>query len=83
MNVFQTYKFNVTSNGFLGCKYETIEMRVVGTTTVYTTEEEVFAGTGDIVEIRDNGMVCRFRNGGHQPDGRCQDYEIRFCCHSH
>merc|ERR1712236_88995 len=62
---------------FLGCEYQSIEIRVVGTSATYTTEAEVLAGTGEIVQIRNNGFVCLMKD---QPDGECLDYEVRFCC---
>jgi len=62
---------------FRGCRFSQIQIRVAGTDTVYTTTEEVFAGTGDIVFIRTDGFVCRI---DEQTDGTCEDYEIKVAC---
>ena len=55
-------------------------MRVVGKTDIYTTEAAVKAATGDIIHITSKGMYCKWTNGETQPDGKCLDYEVRFCC---
>eukprot|EP00092_Neocalanus_flemingeri_P000261 GFUD01000281.1.p1 GENE.GFUD01000281.1~~GFUD01000281.1.p1 ORF type:complete len:249 (+),score=27.20 GFUD01000281.1:38-748(+) len=73
-------------SGFPGCNFKQIEMRVVGTTAIYTTEAGVLAGNGDIVHITNAGMYCKWTDcggcpaNGEQPDGTCFDYEVRFCC---
>jgi len=34
--------------------------------------------TTEVVDFNLNGLVCK---NNDQPDGFCQDYEVRFCCH--
>ena len=72
-------------NGFYGCKFSEINIRVLGKTAIYKTENEVFAGTGDIIHVTmhydgiSSGFYC-VKHRGEQPDGQCFDYEVRFCC---
>ena len=69
-----------TLYGFSGCNFQNmIRMRVVGQTEVFRTEVEVVAGTGDVVHITNKGMYCKWTTG-EQPDGKCEDYEVQFCC---
>ena len=78
--ILQEYDAKHTLKGFSGCPFKKIEMRVVGKTDIYTTEAEVKAATGDIIHITSKGMYCQWTNGETQPDGKCLDYEVRFCC---
>ena len=75
----QEHDKEFTLNGFYRCRFDKIRMRVVGKDQVYTTEEEVLAGTGDIVRVSNTGMYC-MHSLGDQPDGKCFEYEIQLCC---
>ena len=74
---FQIFGKDIPFPQFSGCEYQSIEIRVVGTSAIYTTEAQVLAGTGDIVQLRGDGLFCINED---QPDKRCLDYEVRFCC---
>jgi len=47
-----------------------VQARIIGTTTLATSEE---------VNFSLNGFFCR---NDQQPSGGCSDYEVRFCCKS-
>ena len=57
-----------------------MKVRVVGKQTEYTTEAQVLSGTGDVVHFTEKGMFCKWKGTNEQPDGYCEDYEVKFCC---
>ena len=76
---FQEFDKEKTVGDFSGCSFESVQIRVVGKTEVFTSEGGVFSGTGDVVHITEKGVYCRWTTG-EQADGECHDYEVKLCC---
>merc|ERR1711892_364719 len=76
---FEEFDQETSKDGFTGCLHTSMKMRVVGQSEVYLTKAQVLSGTGDVVHITEKGMFCKWTTG-EQDDGKCEDYEVQFCC---
>ena len=66
-------------NDLYDCDLLGVEAREVGTTLSLTHQKVTFGVKVNYKDQLDAGIFCRNLN---QSDGKCLNYEVRFCCQS-